>query len=164
MATASSRIGSTASSSEQLDTAVAAARACSAPISVITNRPDGGVVFNNAMTSADAGSIDRGQAVIDAVAAHTDAFRCCFDAWFRNHDGREARVMLKVELAPDGTVANTTTDPERSTASDEVVLGCVAAVAGDITYPTSPSGQATMVEYPLVAQPSGANDEGSKPR
>ena len=83
MATASSRIGSTASSSEQLDTAVAAARACSAPISVITNRPDGGVVFNNAMTSADAGSIDRGQAVIDAVAAHTDAFRCCFDAWFR---------------------------------------------------------------------------------
>ena len=116
-------------------------------------------MFNNAMTSADAGSIDRGQAVIDALTAQTDAFRCCFDAWFRDHDAVEQRVMLTVELAPDGRLKSATTDPERSTLNDEVVFGCLAAVAGDATYPTSPSGQPTVVEYPLVARSNGASEQ-----
>ena len=140
-----------ASPAEQLKAAVAAARGCEAPSSVIVNRPDGGVVFNNAMTSADAGSIDRGQAVIDALVSQTDAFRCCFDAGLGD-GSNEARVLLTLQLAPDGAVTAVTTDPARSTLKDDVALACLTTVAGEIAYPPSPSDQPTVVEYPLVAR------------
>ena len=154
----------TSSPQERLEAAVATVRACQTPAALITNRPESGVVFNNAMTSADAGSIDRGQAVIDALGSQTEAFRCCFDAWFANHRDDEQRVMLLVELAPDGSVKTARADPKRSTIDDDVVLACLAAVAGDVSYPTSPSDQPTVVEYPLVARAGAVNEQGSKPR
>jgi hypothetical protein len=159
------------SEADQLAAAIAAARRCDAPTATITNQPDGGVIFNNALTSADAGSIDRGQGVLDALAGNATAFRCCVNAWLRDHPGREEQLMLRLELAADGSVEGASVDQARSTLDDAVTRGCVTAVARDTSYPPSPEGKETIVMYPIrVATTTrglpGPQDEGtaSKPR
>jgi hypothetical protein len=141
----------------QADTTAAAARAaqqCDDPIAAIVNHPDGGVIFNNAMTSADAGSLDRGQGIIDALTARAEIFCCCFDAWLRAHPDREAKLLLQVTLDAAGQVANVGVDPSRSTITDEVAVACAITVATETRYPASPSGRETILEYPfrVVAQ------------
>ena len=133
-----------------LAAAVAKARACDEPGSRILNHPDGGVVFNNAMTSADAGHIDRTRATLDAIAGQSRALRCCFDVWTRAHAGKTGKVLLVVTLAADGTVESTRVDKKRTDASEPVMDACLLAVVNAATYPPSPSKKRTIVEYPLV--------------
>jgi hypothetical protein len=138
------------------DVTAAAARAaqrCDDPIATMVNHPDGGVIFNNAMTSADAGSLDRGQGIIDALTSKTEVFRCCFDAWLRAHPDREAKLLLQVALKPSGQVTKVGVDPSRSTITDDVAVTCVITVATEIRYPASPSGRETILEYPFRVVP-----------
>src|SRR5262245_58710762 len=52
---------------------------CRELLSEITNEPpDGGVVMNNANTSADAGSSDRFAPMVELMKQKRDGFRCCF--------------------------------------------------------------------------------------
>jgi hypothetical protein len=131
-------------------TAAADPSRCDSPRARIVNAPpDAGVVFNNAMTAADAGHIDRTRGVIDTLAAAATAFRCCFDAWDAGTSGAEGWLMLRVVLDPDGAVREATTDPRRSTIDAIQVAQCVADVARGLDYPPSPTGKQTTVEYPF---------------
>jgi hypothetical protein len=132
-----------------LGAAVAAAKSCADPRAAILNLPDGGVVFNNAMTAADAGHIDRMQGVLDALGGQIPTFRCCFEGWLRDHPG-DAKLLLRMTLAPDGSVVSTEFDDAQSTVSDPLTRACVQSVATDARYPASPTGNATTVEYPFV--------------
>ncbi len=134
--------------------AARAAQRCVDPIGSIVNLPDGGVVFNNAMTSADAGFLDRGQGIIDALVAGAPQFRCCLDPWLRAHPDQEAKVLLRVSLDPSGQVTEATIDSSRSTVVDELAVSCARIVAEETSYPASPSNRPTIVELPLrlVAQ------------
>lgn len=131
--------------------ALRALQQCSTPRTAIVNHPDGGVVFNNAMTSADAGFIDRTQGVIDAIGAQSDKIRCCLDAWTAAHAGTEGRLLLRIELDPDGQVRSAEVDAQRSTIADGKAVPCVVDVVRQASYPSSPTGSVTIVEYPIVA-------------
>ncbi len=137
---------------EQLAAQVAAAKACAQPETRITNPPDGGVVFVNAWHRRDAGNIDRLQGVVDTLAEKSDVFRCCFDAWGREHPGSDGSLLLKIELAPDGTVETASVADDRSTIDHIVTRACVVDVAGSLSYPASPSNNATMVEFPFAVR------------
>ncbi|MBI4957015.1 MAG: AgmX/PglI C-terminal domain-containing protein [Myxococcales bacterium] len=127
-----------------------AMRACAAPRTLVLNTPDGGVVFNNAMTSADAGHIDRAAGVVAALVASEPAFRCCFDAWTTRHPGTEATLMLVVPLAADGSATGARVDPARSSFDDPLVAACVTETARALRFPPSPTHSTTTVEYPFV--------------
>jgi len=134
------------------EASAAAARAasqCDDPLGAILNLPDGGVVFNNAMTSADAGSLDRGQGIIDALVGQARRFRCCFDPWLRAHPDQTVQLLLRVALDPSGKVTEVGHDSSRSNITDELAVACVSWVAEDTSYPPSPGGRATIVELPL---------------
>jgi hypothetical protein len=140
------------STPDAMAAAVAQARACDAPLSVIANQPDGGTVFNNAMTSADAGHIDRTAGVLEAIAGQAAALRCCFDVWGAQSPTKEGRLVLVLTLAPDGAVRDTAVDAARTDILDPVTVGCVLAVAKSTTFPASPTGRETIVEYPFVVR------------
>jgi hypothetical protein len=129
-------------------------RACDDPRVEILNHPDGGVVFNNAMTSADAGFIDRTEPSIRALAAKASEFRCCLAKWVGTHEG-EQRLMVVVQLAPDGTVSESRIDASRSDVDDPATLRCVELVAREASFPASPSGKDTWLEYPLRVRATG---------
>lgn len=134
-------------------TAISRARACGAPLSVIANQPDGGTVFNNAMTAADAGHIDRTAGVLEAIAGQSVAMRCCFDVWGGEHPTKEGRLLLRLTLASDGTVQTAEVDATRTDIVDPITVRCVLEVARSTSYPVSPTGKETIVEYPFVVQP-----------
>jgi hypothetical protein len=134
-----------------------AMRQCENPMAAITNLPDGGVIFNNAMTSVDAGFIDRAQPVLDAVAARSLELRCCFERWLGSHPDDQPRAMLEVTLAADGGVQGARIDPQRSTITDPPTLACITGLARDIAFPPSPSGKTTIVEYPIAVSAGGPN-------
>ncbi len=142
-------VDSGTSDAEKWRTEVSKARACTAPNTAILNHPDGGVVFNNAMTSADAGFIDRTQATLDAIAAQASSFVCCFDVWTKLNPSKEGAIMLRVTLAPDGDVREAKVDPQRSSVAEPLTVACVEQVAASIDYPASPTGKQTVVEYPF---------------
>jgi hypothetical protein len=112
--------------------------------------PDGGVVFNNAMTSADAGLADRTQGVLDALGAQADRFRCCFNPWASDTPGGRAELLLVVDLEPDGRVREATVDADRSTISRADTIRCVLDVARQTSFPASPAGRPTLAEVPLL--------------
>lgn len=117
------------------------------PRSDITNEPpDGGVVLNNAMTSGDAGSSDRLQPIIDVIKANRDGFRRCFDQRADKGPGKEGRVTMIVELAPDGSVKNV---EARSAFNAPDVETCMVSYAKSLSYPRSPSGKLTKFTYPF---------------
>ena len=128
---------------------------CASPRSVIANEPAGGVVFNNAMTSADAGFIDRTQGVLDAIRGRSHALRCCLDRAFDGDaDGgsAELRALLVITLSPDGASAEARIDEARSDLKDQVARACLVVAAQETPYPASPTNKTTIVEYPLVAR------------
>jgi len=131
-------------------------RQCDDPRVDILNHPDGGVVFNNAMTSADAGFIDRTEPSIQALAAKAAEFRCCLAKWVSTHEG-EQRLMLRVHLAADGRVSESRVDASRSDVDDSATLRCLELAAREARFPASPAGKDTWLEYPLRvrATPSG---------
>ncbi len=128
--------------------------ACPSPSAQILNYPDGGVVFNNAMTSADAGFLDRTQGVLDAIAAKGQALRCCFEPWLAEAPHAEGRVLLVVALAPDGAVTSAEIQSARSDIENATTRACLVAVARAADYPPSPSHVATTVEYPIRVGPA----------
>jgi len=125
------------------------ARHCTAPNTAILNHPDAGVVFNNAMTSADAGFIDRTQGTLDAIAAQAASFVCCLDVWTKLHPSKEGKILLRLTLAPNGDVKQAKVDSHRSNVAEPLTISCVEQVAASIDYPASPSGKQTIVEYPF---------------
>jgi hypothetical protein len=123
---------------------------CKHLASVITNEPpSGGVVMNNAMTSADAGTSDRFASMVDIVKAKRDAFRCCFDLWGKNHRGGAGKVVAVWTLKPDGALEKIEVDAAKSTLRAPEVDACIVDVAKGLTYPPSPSKKMTTFTYPF---------------
>lgn len=123
---------------------------CKVIASEITNEPpEGGVVMNNAMTSADAGSSDRLQPLVDAIKARRDGFRCCFDLYARKHPGAQGRVTWQLKLKPDGTFEEATIVRDKSDVTAPQVESCMAELAKSITWARSPSGKETVLTYPF---------------
>lgn len=141
--------GTTAPGNSGASASVAPSAHCGTSMATIAAWPADGVIFNNAMTSADAGARDRGAGVLKALDGARSALECCLDDWARQHQGAAATLMLLVELEVDGRVARASIDDARSSLSDETAGACAAAVAGSLHYPASPAGVATLVEYPL---------------
>jgi hypothetical protein len=137
------------------DDDVAKIAACNDPRAVVLNHPDGGTVFNNALTSADAGFIDRTQGVLDAIANRSQAFRCCFDPWLEQAPSGEGQLLLRVTLAPNGDVSAAEIDSARSDIRNATSVACVLAVARGIDYPPSPTKKETIVEYPFRVGAAG---------
>lgn len=132
--------------------AVAAAKACDAPQSSIVNRPDGGVVFVNAWHRKDAGNIDRLEGVVRTIVEQNKTFRCCFDVWALASAGAKGTLLLQLELEPDGAVKEASVAEDRSDVANEITRACVIEVAKRLSYPPSPSGVATLVEFPFVVE------------
>ena len=123
---------------------------CKVIASEITNEPpEGGVVMNNAMTSADAGSSDRLQPLVDAIKARRDGFRCCFDLYARKHPGAQGRVTWQLKLKPDGTFEEATIVRDKSDVTAPQVESCMAELAKSTTWARSPSGKETVLTYPF---------------
>ncbi|WP_438009183.1 AgmX/PglI C-terminal domain-containing protein [Sorangium sp. So ce321] len=123
---------------------------CKAIASEITNEPpDGGVVMNNAMTSADAGSSDRLQPLVDAIKARRDGFRCCFDLYARKNPGAQGRITWQLKLKPDGTFEDATIVRDKSDVTAPQVESCMEELARSITWARSPSGKETVLTYPF---------------
>jgi hypothetical protein len=127
-----------------------ALQSCSEPLITIVNTPDGGVVFNNAMTSADAGFIDRTGGIIDALVEQSDRIRCCLTPWAAQQSNAEGTLMLLLELDAAGQVLRADTDVERSTITDGLAVRCVLDAARQVRFPESPTGSPTKVEFPFV--------------
>ncbi|WP_148313464.1 AgmX/PglI C-terminal domain-containing protein [Sorangium cellulosum] len=123
---------------------------CKVIASEITNDPpDGGVVMNNAMTSADAGSSDRLQPLVDAIKARRDGFRCCFDLYARKHPGAQGRITWQLKLKPDGTFEEASIVRDKSDVTAPQIESCMAELAKSITWARSPSGKETVLTYPF---------------
>ncbi|WP_437959030.1 AgmX/PglI C-terminal domain-containing protein [Sorangium sp. So ce119] len=123
---------------------------CKAIASEITNEPpDGGVVMNNAMTSADAGSSDRLQPLVDAIKARRDGFRCCFDLYARKHPGAQGRITWQLKLKPDGTFEEATIVRDKSDVTAPQIESCMEELAKSITWARSPGGKETVLTYPF---------------
>ncbi|WP_157906556.1 AgmX/PglI C-terminal domain-containing protein [Sorangium cellulosum] len=123
---------------------------CKVIASEITNDPpDGGVVMNNATTSADAGSSDRLQPLVDAIKARRDGFRCCFDLYARKHPGAQGRITWQLKLKPDGTFEEASIVRDKSDVTAPQVESCMEELAKSITWARSPSGKETVLTYPF---------------
>jgi len=122
---------------------------CSAPRARLLRDWDGGVVFNNAMTSADAGSLDRAQGILEALAQQNARLQCCFEPWAQTHGGQQAEVLVVFDLDPAGAAQSARFDPDRTTGQPDSALSCVNDVVQHTSFPASPAGRPTTVEYPL---------------
>ena len=133
---------------EQAPDAPAAPSECRDPVAQLV-LPDGGVVFNNALTAADAGYVDRTSGILEALGKQSSRLRCCFDPWSRETPGAHGELLLLLDLAPDGSVKDASTEAARSTISRQDAVRCVLDVARHTPFPPSPVGKPTLVEYPL---------------
>ncbi|WP_437280724.1 AgmX/PglI C-terminal domain-containing protein [Sorangium sp. So ce375] len=123
---------------------------CKVIASEITNEPpDGGVVMNNAMTGADAGSSDRLQPLVDAIKARRDGFRCCFDLYARKHPGAQGRITWQLKLKPDGTFEEASIVRDKSDVTAPQIESCMEELAKSVTWARSPSGKETVLTYPF---------------
>ncbi len=135
--------------------AVAAAK-CDSPRSTIDEPPQQGVVFNNAMTSVDAGFIDRTQGILDAIHSRALPLRCCFDA---GGSHGELVAMVDMTLTPAGPASRVALSPQ-SSAMAEVVRACVIGVLRATSYPPSPTHKETIVRYRLKVRQQGPPSAG----
>jgi hypothetical protein len=116
---------------------------------IVNDPPDAGVVLNNAMTSRDAGSTDRFQAVVDVIRANRDGFRHCFDQWSAKNPGVDGKVVLVLELEPGGALAKAELDGSQSSVQGPDIAACMTDFAKKLSYPQSPSGKRTRFTYPF---------------
>ncbi len=143
--------GATDPAASRRQRAIAAA-ACQAPQSEVSKPPADATVFNNAMTSVDAGFIDRTQGVLDVITSQSKALACCFD---HAAAGEQLGVMLELTLAADGT-PEAAINAKLSAPLERLVHDCIVVVLQQASYPASPSGKETRVEYLLRATPRPA--------
>ena len=122
---------------------------CSTPHVRIVGDWDGGVVFNNAMTSADAGSLDRAQGILDALAQQSVRLQCCFEPWGQANAGQQAEALVVFDLDPAGVAQSARFEADRTTGPLDFALPCVSDVVRHTAFPASPAGRQTTVEYPL---------------
>jgi len=133
-----------------LAVAIEAARQCDEPAADITNSPPkNGTVFNNAQTDPDAGYIDRLAGIVSAIRDNP-AYGCCFDVWQSQHPDLPLEISLRVRLDPEGEVVEAGVHPERTSTDDAVLIGCLGSVARRSSFPPSPTGKDTHVDYPFV--------------
>jgi hypothetical protein len=141
---------SSAASAEKPRKPPETARDCRDLVTEITNEPpEKGVVMNNALTAADAGASDRMKPMIDLIKSKRDGFRCCFDLWTKGHPGESGRVTLRFDLAPDGTLKKAEVKQDESTVHAPELEACMVDLAKSLTYPRSPSGKQTELNYPF---------------
>lgn len=127
---------------------------CKQVLSEITNEPpEGGVVMNNAATSADAGSSDRLQPLVDVIKSRRDGFRCCFDLYARKNPGARGKIAWQLKLKPDGAVEAATILRDKSDVTAPEVESCMAELAKSVTWARSPSGKDTTLTYPFDFKP-----------
>lgn len=125
---------------------------CGSPRAEVILPDDRGPVFDNAMTTPEAGHGDRTRPVLAALREQLPAFRCCFEPWAETSPQEEARVILRIALDADGRVTSADTDARRTTIDVRATLTCLGEAARRGTFPSSPSKRATLVEYPLRAR------------
>lgn len=114
---------------------------------------DAGVVTNNALSAADAGSSDRFRPLYDLLSSKREGFRCCFEPWGRKNPGMRGKIGLKLEIKSDGTLTSATLDPTRTEVHDPGVEACIVDLAQQLSYPKSPSGKLTTFTYPFDFKP-----------
>jgi len=110
----------------------------------------------SASTAQATGSSDRSAAMGDLIKQKRPGFRCCFDIWADKIP--EAKLYTKVALAfeidPKGKLKKATAQPvEGGPMVSQEVAGCLADVAGSLTYPASSSGKETKYSYPFDFKP-----------
>jgi len=124
---------------------------CETPRLKVVSLPDGGIPFNNAMTSVDAGFIDRTQGVLDVLWPLQTRFSCCLGA---RDEGIAPSALLVVVLAPDGAVKTADVDAARSSiGANSSAATCLTQVVREAVFPPSPTSKETIVELPLVTEP-----------
>jgi hypothetical protein len=123
---------------------------CRASLVVLAGPPKEGVVFNNAMTSADAGYVDRTALVLDALDQQTARIGCCLEPGADGDLAATGSMLVVIELGPTGAVTRAVVDEARSSPMPAGIAGCVAAVVREVPFPRSPADRATVVEYPLA--------------
>ena len=104
-------------------------------------------VMQNGGAPGDAGPSGRLQSVCDLVKSHRDAFRCCFDLWSKDHPGVAAKVTVSLELSHEGTLKAMELDKAKSSLTEPGFEKCMAAVAGSLKYPESPTGKLTRYSH-----------------
>jgi hypothetical protein len=107
-------------------------------------------------TAGPNGKSDRGTLIAALMHKKRPAFRCCFDVWAGKIP--EARLFTKVaftmKLDPTGKLTGTEAKPEEGgPAVASEVAACLADVAGQLTYPPSPSGKETTYTHHFDFKP-----------
>jgi hypothetical protein len=124
---------------------------CTAPKAEVRLPDDAGALFDNAMSTAEAGRGDRARGILDALRGGLPAFRCCFEPWAATSPANEARALLRLTLEADGHAAACEVAQGRSTLTEPTTIACLNAAAMRLSYPASPTKRPTIVEYPLRA-------------
>ena len=74
----------------------------------------------------------------------------CFDAGGKHARGTETKLLMVVELKPNGAVRSITFDPAKSDKVEQPITDCMLAVANALTYPESGDGTDTIFRYPFA--------------
>jgi len=122
---------------------------CRAPKVAVEGPPVDGVVFNNAMTSADAGYVDRTAQVLAALSKESPRIGCCLEPSTGGDVPATGALLIVIELAPSGSVVRAFVDEPRSSVLAAGIPECIAAIVREIRFPRSPADRTTLVEYPL---------------
>jgi hypothetical protein len=110
----------------------------------------------SANTAAATGSSDRSAAMGDLMKQKRPGFRCCFDIWADKIPEAKlyTKVALVLEMDPAGKLKKATAQAlEGGPMVSQEVAGCLADVAGSLTYPASSSGKETKYTYPFDFKP-----------
>lgn len=120
------------------------------PVESINEMPDAGTTMTNASPKGDAGVSDRLVPADAIIKSARDRFRCCFDAGGKHARGTETKLLMVVELKPNGAVRSITFDPAKSDKVEQPITDCMVAVANALTYPESADGTDTIFRYPFA--------------
>jgi hypothetical protein len=117
----------------------------------------------SANTAEGTGTSERSAAMNALMRQKRPGFRCCFDIWADKIP--EAKLYTKAALSlsidPKGQLKKANAKAEESGAmlSDEVA-GCLADVAGSLTYPPSSNGKETTYNYHFDFKPKARRNLG----
>lgn len=122
---------------------------CAAPTVELDKPPEGSIVFNNAMTALDAGSLDRTAGVVATMQEHHAQLGCCLARWSLEHPAGGLELVVSLTIEPNGVVREATVPADRGTAVDAATAECVLGVVRPLRFPASPAGRVTTADYPL---------------
>jgi len=122
---------------------------CTAPTVDLEKPPVGSIVFNNAMTAADAGYLDRTAGVVATMAEHHAQLGCCLESWSRGRTAGGAELVVSLTIEPDGAVREASIPVGRGSVVDAATAECLLGVVRSVRFPRSPAGRITVADYPL---------------